>query len=99
MLKAVLVLLIGLGTIFPAFASSDDAWKIMRQKVRSGCVEKANAMKLGKVNVSVDPFGTQSYGTAIIIKHGASRQAKLAYICVMDKKTGLVEVSGELSLH
>lgn len=99
MLKAVLVFTIGSSVIFPAFASSDDAWKIMRQKVLTGCIEKANAMNLGKVNVSVDPFGTQSYGTAIIIKRGASRQAKLAFVCVMDKKTGLVEISGELSLH
>jgi glycerate kinase len=99
MLKPVLALSIGLGTIFSAFASSDDAWKIMRQKMRSGCIDKANTMGLGKVDVSVDPFGTQSYGTAIIIKREASRQAELAYVCVMDKKTGEFEVSGELSLH
>jgi hypothetical protein len=99
MLKAVLVTLIGLSTIFPASASSDDAWKIMRQKLRNGCIEKANAMSLGKVDIRVDPFGTQSYGTAIVIKRGASRQVKLAYVCVMDKTSGEVEVSGELSMQ
>jgi hypothetical protein len=71
----------------------------MRQKVRAGCLAKANAMRLGKVDVNVDPFGTQSYGTAILIKRRASRQASLAYICVMEKNTGEVEVSGELTLR
>jgi hypothetical protein len=98
MLRAVLISLIGLSTTLPAVASSDDAWRTMRQKVRSGCLAKANATGLGKVDVSVDLFGTQSYGTAILIKRGAPEQAKLAYICVMDKRTGKVEVGGELTL-
>jgi hypothetical protein len=55
-------------------------------------------MRLGNVDVSVDPFGTQSYGTAILIKRGAPRQARVAYVCVMDKKTGEFEVSEELTL-
>ncbi|MBQ0820935.1 hypothetical protein KBI52_12025 [Microvirga sp. HBU67558] len=98
-LRAAFVSLIGLIVTLPASASSDDAWKTMRQKVRSGCLEKANAMSLGKVDVRVDPFGTQSYGTAILIKRGASKQATLAYLCVMDKKTGEVELGGELMLQ
>jgi hypothetical protein len=60
---------------------------------------KANSMILGKVDVSVDPFGTESYGTAILIKRGTPRQASQAYVCVMDKKTGEFEVSGELTLR
>ena len=97
-LRAACVSLIGLIVTLPASASSDDAWKTMRQKMRSGCLEKANAMSLGKLDVRMDPFGTQSYGTAILIKHGASKQARLAYVCVMDKKTGEVELGGELML-
>ena len=99
MLRALLVLVIGVSAILPASASSEDAWQAMRQKVRGGCLAKANATGLGKVDVSVDPFGTQSYGTAILFKRGASRQASLAYICVMDKKTGEFEVGGELTLQ
>jgi hypothetical protein len=71
----------------------------MRQKIHSGCLAKANAVGLGKVDVSVDPFGTQNYGTAILFKRGASRRASLAYICLMDKKTGEVEIGGELTLQ
>ena len=99
MLRALLVLVIGLSAILPASASSEDAWQAMRQKVRAGCLAKAHSMSLGKVDVSVDPFGTESYGTAILIKRGSPRQASLAYVCVMDKKTGEFEISGELTLR
>jgi hypothetical protein len=99
MVRALLVLVIGLNAILPASASSGDAWQALQQKVRAGCLAKANAMRLGKVDVNVDPFGTQSYGTAILIKRRAPRQASLAYVCVMDKNTGEVEVSGELTLR
>jgi len=63
-----LVLVIGVSAILPASASSEDAWQAMRQKVRAGCLAKAHSMSLGKVDVRVDPFGTESYGTAILIK-------------------------------
>jgi hypothetical protein len=99
MVRTLLVLAIGMSTILPASASSRDARQAMRQKVRAGCLAKANAMRLGKVDVNVDPVGTQSYGTAILIKRGAPRQASLAYVCVMDKNTGEFEVSGELTLR
>jgi hypothetical protein len=98
MLRTVLVVAIGLSAIFPACASSGDSWQVTRQKVHAGCLAKAASMSLGKVEVSVDPFGTQHFGTAILIKRGSPRQLKLAYICVMDKKTGEVEVGGELTL-
>ena len=99
MLRTGLILAIGLSAIMPASASSGDAWQAMRVKVRAGCLAKASAMSLGRVEVSVDPFGTQNYGTAILIKRGAPRQASLAYVCVMDKRTGEFEVSGELTLR
>jgi hypothetical protein len=99
MLRAMLVSVIGMSAVLPASASSGDAWHAMRQRVRAGCMAKANSMTLGKVDVSVDPFGTESYGTAILIKRGTPRQASQAYVCVMDKKTGEFEVSGELTLR
>jgi hypothetical protein len=97
--RALLILVVGLSTILPASAGSGDAWQAMRQKVRAGCLAKANSKRLGKVDVTVDPFGTQSYGTAILIKRGAPRQASMGYVCVMDKNTGEFEVGGELTLR
>jgi len=85
--------------VVPADASSGDAWRAMRNKVHAGCLAKASSMSLGKVEASVDPFGTQSYGTAILIKRGGPRKPNLAYVCVMNKQTGEFEVGGELTLR
>ncbi len=99
MLRTGLILALVLGTIMPASASSGDAWQAMRVMVRAGCLVKANAMSLGRVEVSVDPFGTQNYGTAILIKRGSPRNPYVAYVCVMDKQTGEFEVGGEMTLR
>ncbi|MBD2749155.1 hypothetical protein IC232_20960 [Microvirga sp. BT688] len=99
MLRIGLAVAIGLGAMTSAFASSGDAWQAMRDKVRAGCLAKARSMRLGKVDANVDPFGTQNYGTAILIKGGTSRKSDLAYVCVMDKKTGEFEVGGEMTLR
>ncbi len=99
MLRPGLGMMIALSALTPAFASSEDAWQAMREKVRAGCLAKASSMSLGKVVASVDPFGTQNYGTAILIKRGAPRQPNLAYVCIMDKKTGEFEVGGEVPLR
>jgi hypothetical protein len=99
MLRAVLVSAIGVGVTLPAAASSEDAWQAMRQKVYTGCLAQAKSMNLGKVDVSVDPFGTQHYGTAILIKRAVSGPSNLAYVCIMDKKMGTFEVGGELPLR
>jgi hypothetical protein len=90
--------LIGFSLIAPACASSGDAWQAMRARVRAGCIAKAGSMGLGKVEVAVDPFGTQSYGAAVLIKRRTAKMQNLAYVCVMDKKTGAFEVGGEFPL-
>ena len=99
MLRIGLAVAIGLGAMTSVFASSGDAWQAMRDKVRAGCLAKARSMSLGQVEARVDPFGTQHYGTAILIKRGTPRPPNLAYVCVMDKQTGEFEVGGEMTLR
>jgi len=82
-----------------AIASSGDAWQAMRDRMRAGCLAKARSMSLGKVEARVDPFGTQNYGTALLIKRGTPRAPELAYVCVMDKQSGEFEVGGEMTLR
>lgn len=91
-------LAIGLSLIAPAAASSGDAWQRMREKVRSGCLLKASAVGTGNVEILVDPFGTPSFGAAILIKRGTPKAQSIAWICIMDKKTGTFELGGELPL-
>lgn len=90
---------IALGMIAPASASSGDAWQAMRDKLRNGCLSKATAMDLGKIEINVDPFGSQSYGIAVLTKRGGGRKQNLAYVCIMDKKTGTFEIGAEVSLR
>ena len=99
MVKALVGVVIGLGMIVPASASSGDAWQAMRDKLRTGCLSEATAMGLGKVEINVDPFGSQSYGIAVLNKRGAGRKQNVAYVCVMDKKRGAFEIGGELPLR
>lgn len=95
-------LLVGLalswGAIASASASSDDAWQAMRDRARIGCLEKAATMAIGKVEAVVDPFGTQSHGVAILVRRESAERPKLAYVCIMNKRTGEFEVGGELLL-
>lgn len=99
MVKTLLGVVIGLGMIVPASASSGGAWQAMRDKLHTGCVSRATAMGLRRIEVNVDPFGSQSYGIAILTKRGASRKQNVAYVCVMDKKRGAFEIGGELPLR
>jgi hypothetical protein len=99
MLRTWLGFLIGLGMITPASASSGDAWQAMRDKLRTGCLSEATAMGLGRIEISADPFGSQSYGIAVLTKRGSDRRRNLVYVCVMDKKTGAIEIGGEVPLR
>jgi hypothetical protein len=98
MMRIWLGLLISFSVIACASASSGDAWQAMRDRVRAGCLAKAISMDLGKVDVVVDPFGTQSYGAAVLIQRRTAKIQNLAYVCIMDKKTGVFEVGGEFPL-
>ncbi len=93
------MLAFGISATMPGSTSSGDAWEAMQGRVRAGCLAKANSMNLGKVEVSVDAFGTRNYGNAILIKRGALRQANLADVCVLAKGTGEVEDGEELALQ
>lgn len=78
-----------------AMASSDAAWSQFAKDVEKKCTE-ATADIFRRSQVAVDQTGTQSYGVAIV--YGRSKEAKgpAAVICVMDKKTGKVEIGSEL---
>ena len=44
----------------------------------------------------VDPFGSESYGLARVTGKAKGADTEIAAICVYDKKTKAVEISGEL---
>ncbi len=78
-----------------ASASTDAEWKAFAADVETKC-RAAMAKVLKSPKIEVDPFGSESYGVAIgrgMVIGGASRRA---IVCIYDKKSKSVEISGEL---
>lgn len=86
-----LPILLLLASAAPALASSDDAWEEFRAEVRTTCA--ALAPTEGETAIEVNPFGSESYGTALMITTlpdgGADR-----YVCIFDKQSKKAEISG-----
>jgi hypothetical protein len=85
-------------TLMPAaaFASSDDAWEAMRADVSVKCIEAAAGSIEMPVAV-VDPFGSNSFGLALVSGKPKGADGKISQICVYNKQTKAVELGGELT--
>ena len=79
-----------------ARASGDEAWAQFRKDVSTKCL-KAAGVNLTKPTITVDPYGSDSFGLAIVT--GKSGGFTESYICVVDKKTGAIELGGELGVN
>lgn len=77
----------------PALASSGDAWAEFRVNVEKACL--ALVQEQGEVSIEVNPFGTQSYGVALITIRADWGEDRVA--CVYDKVTGVAELSASFS--
>ena len=82
-------------TVFPALASSDDAWAAFRADVEAACLKAAETMFQSPAAI-VDPFGSESFGLALIKGRAKGADTEIRAICVYDKKTKAVEIGGEL---
>jgi hypothetical protein len=71
----------------PALASSPDAWADFRIEVRDTCLAAAKAQGMTSPEVIVHPFGTASYGIAVL------REGDDKRICVFNKATKAVELT------
>lgn len=74
----------------PAAASTDEAWQEFRADVERACT--ALAPSQGETAIEVNPFGSESYGAALLITTlpdgGADR-----YVCIYDKQSKQAELS------
>lgn len=82
--------------VTPAFASSGDAWEEFAAEVEAGCVAATSEI-LTNATVVVDPFGSESYGLAVVTGEVAPDTLK-SIICVFDKQTKAIEIGGELDI-
>lgn len=95
MRHSTLALALLLGAVVPAAASSDDAWAEYAEKVRAGCLAAAEPMVTAAEAV-IDPFGSESFGLAVLTGKAKGGDATVSYICVMNKNDGSVEIGSEL---
>jgi hypothetical protein len=90
---AVVSLLVGAS---PALAASGDAWAEFAKEVEQGCVAATSEI-IKDGQVVVDPFGSETYGMALVSGEVSPGVAK-TIVCVFDKKTKAVEIGGELDV-
>lgn len=81
--------------VTPALASSDDAWAAMRKSVETACL-KAAAPNMDGAKATVDPFGSESFGLALLRGKAKGGKQAIMMICVYDKKKQTVELGTEL---
>ena len=74
----------------PAFASSEEAWETFRTQVHDACLALAEP----GARVEVSPFGSQSYGAALVITKTAEGEERS--ICIWSKPTGAAELTAPL---
>ncbi len=80
----------------PSLASSGDAWEEFAADVSASCLSAAAPMFDAPPHILVEPYGSESFGLALILGQPRGGGSSIAVICVYDKQTGAVEVGGEL---
>lgn len=85
-----LCLILPLLAATPAFASSDEAWQDFRQEVETACA--ALAPDAGETAIEVNPFGSDSYGVALLISVMPDESVD-RYVCIFDKQSRKAELS------
>lgn len=75
-----------------AQASSGDAWQEFQQDVERACRAATKGVIDPQV-VQVDPYGSESYGFAVLVGPEASTSKLRLVVCAYDKRTQVAEVS------
>lgn len=73
-----------------ALASSDEAWQEFRAEVETAC--SALAPHDGETVIEVNPFGSESYGAAMLITSMPDGSAD-RYVCIYDKQAKTAEIT------
>ena len=74
----------------PAFADGDASWEAFRQDVSAACL--ALVQGPGERWVEVNPFGSESYGVALVDLVAPAGTDRM--VCIYDKVTKKAELTG-----
>ena len=89
----------GISIVGAAHASSPAAWDAFRADIRAKCVAAGKRHLLTQVKAEVDPFGSESYGLAIVSGLDANSPTRSRFLCVVGKRSGKAELGGELQYY
>jgi hypothetical protein len=92
-----LVAALALAGMPSARAATPAAWNEFQQAVAAACLAKAEPL-FETAEATVDPFGSESFGLALIQGKARGADAEIAAICVYDKVTKVAEIGGELPM-
>ncbi|HWL66818.1 MAG TPA: hypothetical protein VNS22_00365 [Geminicoccus sp.] len=76
-------------------AASDEAWSRFRDDVAAACLAEA-APLLEDATATVDPFGSPSFGLAVVRGRQRGGDGRAMAVCVYDKQSKAVEVGGAI---
>lgn len=65
-------------------------------QVQQNCLSAASAL-FRRPKIAVDPIGSDSFGIAIVYGRSSGGDGATSVVCIMDKKTGRIELGSELS--
>lgn len=82
-----------IGAVQVAHASSPDAWQEFQQDVERACREASKGLIDAQV-VQIDPYGSESYGFAVLVGPDAHTSKLRLVVCAYDKRSQRAEVSG-----
>jgi hypothetical protein len=81
-----------------AEAASETAWEEFRATVDTACRDLVKD-QVSEPRTLVDPFGSSSYGLALVTGLPTGGDKEVGFICVYDKASGRAEIGGELDLQ
>lgn len=74
-------------------ASSSDAWEEFQQNVEKACLNAAKSV-LEVKSIQVDPYGSESYGFAVLVGIETGTSTERLVACAYDKASEVAEISG-----
>lgn len=85
-------LLAGLFGMHNAYASSSGAWEEFQKDVHDSCVA-ASQGAMNVMRVEVDPYGSESYGFAVLFGFQSGDPKQRILVCAYSKRDQTAEVS------
>ena len=89
-------LILSVATIAAALSAGVTARAASPAEVEKKCIDAAADM-FRKPQVAVDPVGSENFALAIVYGRSSEVKGRAAAICVVNKKTGVVELGTEMS--